>query len=317
MAIACSVVIPVFNERESLAALHARLTSVLAALGEPYELLFVNDGSSDGSDRLLDELAGKDPKTGAIHLRRNFGKAAALDAGFRRARGEFVVTIDADLQDAPEEIPRMLAKLREGFDVVSGWKQHRHDPLSKRLPSLLFNFVVRRACKVALHDFNCGLKAYRREALAELPLYGEMHRYIPVLLNAMGFGVTELVVRHDPRRFGVSKYGLGRLFKGLFDFITVLLNTRYRARPLHMFGLAGLCLGAAGLGTLSYLTVLWFLGARPIGQRPLLMLGLLLVMVGVQIVSTGLLAELVNRQIQRSDAYYTVRAFRAPADAPK
>lgn len=315
MGLAYSVVVPLLNEEESLPELHARLTAVLRDTSRPYEILFVNDGSTDGSAVRLDALAAADPCVGVIHFRRNFGKAAALDAGFKRARGEIVATLDADLQDAPEELPNLVGKIEEGFDVVSGWKKLRHDPLSKRLPSKLFNFVVGRMSGLVLHDFNCGLKAYRADALEGLQLYGEMHRYVPVLLHSMGFRATELVVRHDARRFGKSKYGLGRLAKGFFDLLTVIMNTRYRSRPLHLFGLAGMGMGALGAGVLGYLSVLWLLGERPIGQRPLLFLGLLLVMVGVQLVSTGLLGELMNRQLLRGEAYYVVRSFHAPGGA--
>ncbi len=315
MSIAHTAVVPVYNADESLPELHERLTRVLAGLGGGYEILFVNDGSTDGSAARLDAIAQRDPCVGVVHLRRNFGKAAALDAGFRRARGRFVATLDADLQDAPEELPRMFAELERGADVVSGWKKERHDPLSKRLPSKVFNFVVSRLSGLRLHDFNCGLKAYRAEALDGLQLYGEMHRYIPVLLHWSGFRSAELVVKHEARRFGRSKYGAGRLAKGFFDLLTVLMNTRYRSRPLHLFGLGGMGLGSLGAGILGYLTVLWFLGHRPIGQRPLLFLGMLLVMVGVQLVSTGLLGELMNRQLLRGEAYYVVRSFRAPGGA--
>jgi glycosyltransferase involved in cell wall biosynthesis len=311
-ALDVSVVIPLLNEEPSLAELHRRLVAVFEQLGVSYELIFVDDGSTDGSGALLDALARTDPRVGVVHFRRNFGKAAALDAGFQRSRGSYVFTMDADLQDAPEELVAMLAKLREGFDAVSGWKKRRHDPLSKTLPSKLFNWAVSRISGLRLHDFNCGLKGYRADAIAGLRLYGEMHRFVPVLLHWDGFRVTELEVHHEARRFGVSKYGPSRLAKGFFDLLTVVLNTRYRSRPLHLFGLAGLLLGAAGSAMLAYLVVLWFLGYRPIGQRPLLFFGLLLVMVGVQLVSTGLLGELITRQHHDAEEYYVIREYTAP-----
>ncbi len=311
-AVDISVVVPTFNEEGSLCELHQRLTAALPELGTSYELLFIDDGSTDGSGLMLDSLAAADAHVGVVHFRRNFGKAAALDAGFRRARGRIVFTMDADLQDAPEELPRFIAKLEEGYDVVSGWKKERHDPLGKRLPSKLFNAVVRRASGLALHDFNCGFKAYRAEAITDLQLYGEMHRFVPVLLHGSGFRVGELTVLHAARRFGVSKYGWGRLIKGFFDLLTVVLNTRYRARPLHLFGLIGLLLAVAGGASLAYLAALWLAGYRPIGQRPLLFFGLLLVMVGVQLISTGLLGELITRQDNRGEAYYAIRAARTP-----
>jgi len=314
-AIELSVVVPLFNEEPGLSELHARLTAVLRALGTRYEILFVDDGSTDGGPALLDRLAGEDACVGVLHLRRNFGKAAALDAGFRAARGRLVATLDADLQDVPEELPKLLDKLAEGFDAVSGWKRHRRDPLARRLASRLFNRIACRLSGLRLHDVNSGFKAYRAEALADLHLYGELHRYVLVLLAGNGHRVAEVAVEHAPRRHGRSKYGLLRLANGFFDLLTVTMNTRYRARPLHLFGLAGLVLASAGMLVLSYLTLLWFLGAGPIGNRPLLFLGLLLMMLGAQLVSTGLLGELINRQIQRGETSYAVRVFTAPVDA--
>ncbi len=308
-----SVVVPLYNEADSLPELHARLSEVLSAEGDGYEILFINDGSTDDSAKVLDELAGADVHVGVVHFRRNFGKAAALDAGFKRARGKLVATLDADLQDAPEELPKMFERLRRGFDMVSGWKKRRKDPLGKRIPSRLFNFVVSRISGLKLHDFNCGLKAYRAEAISGLSLYGEMHRYIPVLLHWRGFRVTEMAVEHAPRKHGKSKYGIERFARGFFDLLTVLLNTRYRARPLHLFGFGGLLMGGMGTLILVYLTVLWFLGERPIGDRPLLLLGLLLVMVGVQLVSTGLLGELIHRaSIHTKEDPYVIRTDIAP-----
>lgn len=306
-----SVVVPLFNEAESLQPLHAQLTEVLTDLGHPYEILFINDGSTDPSPSLIEQLCDQDPRVGAIHFRTNFGKAAALDAGFKAARGDLVVTMDADLQDDPREIPRLLQAL-EHHDLVSGWKKVRHDPWHKTIPSKLFNAVVRWASGLGLHDFNCGFKAYRAEAVRNLSLYGELHRYIPMLVAWQGFRVTELIVEHHPRQHGKSKYGVERFAKGFFDLLTVLLNTRYRSRPLHLFGLLGLGLGGLGVVVLSYLTVLWFAGFGPIGNRPLLLLGLLLVTVGVQLVSTGLLGEMVARNQSEQSASYVVYQQRSP-----
>jgi glycosyltransferase involved in cell wall biosynthesis len=314
-AVELSVVVPLFNEEPSLIELHARLSAVLRELGLRYEVLFVDDGSTDGGAATLDRLAADDSCIGVLHLRRNFGKAAALDAGFRAARGRIVATLDADLQDLPEELPNLVAKLDQGFDMVSGWKQGRRDPLSRRVASRLFNWVVCRLSGVRLHDFNSGFKVYRAEALADLHLYGELHRYLPVLLAGDGHRVAEIPVAHAARRHGRSKYGLERLANGFFDLLTVTLNTRYRARPLHLFGLVGVALASTGLIVLSYLTVLWFLGEGPIGNRPLLFLGLLLMMLGAQLVSTGLLGELINRQIHREETPYAVRVFTAPGSA--
>jgi glycosyltransferase involved in cell wall biosynthesis len=221
--------------------------------------------------------------------------------------------MDADLQDDPEEIPRLLAMLDEQeLDLVSGWKKKRHDPLGKTLPSKLFNFTVRTLTGLKLNDFNCGLKAYRAEAVHGLELYGELHRYIPVLVDWRGFRVGELAVQHHARKWGRSKYGIERMAKGFFDLLTVILLTRYRRRPLHLFGWAGLLMFLLGFGCLAYLTVLWFLGQGPIGTRPLLFLGLLLVTVGVQLISTGLLGEMIN-STRSVESGYTIRSERLPS----
>jgi len=307
-----SVVVPVYDEAESLPLLYEELRETLSTLPWPAEIIFVDDGSRDGSTTVLRQLFERDQRVQVIELRRNFGKAAALQAGFAAARGERIVTLDADLQDVPAEIPRLLATL-EHVDLVSGWKRPRRDPLSKRLPSLWFNLVVRLLTGVPLHDFNSGLKAYRAEVLRELPLYGELHRYIPVLAYARGFRVAELPVEHRPRRFGRSKFGAGRFANGFFDLLTVLFLTQYTRRPLHLFGWFGLL--SLGLGTLinAYLSALWFLG-QPIGHRPLLTLGVLLMIIGAQFFLTGLLAELVVHAAPRRD--YSVRQH-LRHDAPR
>ncbi len=306
-----TAVVPLYNECETLVELHKQLVTVLEPVTVSFDILFVNDGSTDQSAQVLDELSARDPRVGVVHFRRNFGKAAALAAGFERATGDLVVTLDADLQDDPAEIPRFIAQLDAGFDVVSGWKKVRHDPMGKTIPSRLFNWVVGSVFGLRLHDFNCGFKAYRGEALRELNLYGELHRYIPVLLHAQGYRSTEIEVLHHPRRHGHSKYGVERLVKGMFDLMTVVLTTRYLARPLHLFGFLGLMLGLAGFGMLAYLSVLWALNQGPIGNRPLLFLGVLLVMVGVQIVSIGLLGEFVNRVHLSPKTAYVIREYRA------
>jgi glycosyltransferase involved in cell wall biosynthesis len=307
-----TIVVPFLDEEGSLQELHKRLTDVLGQVGKPYEILFVDDGSRDRGPAIVDSLAENDPHVGVVHFRRNFGKAAALDAGFRRARGQIIFTMDADLQDDPTEIPNFLAKLDEGFDVVSGWKKKRNDPLGKTLPSKLFNFTVSRASGLRLKDFNCGFKAYRSEAVQGLGLYGELHRYIPVLVHFRGFRVTEIAVVHHPRTSGSSKYGIERLVKGFFDLLTVLLITRYRTRPLHLFGGVGLAFALIGFSCLAYLTVIWFLGHR-IGTRPLLSFGVLMVLVGVQLVSTGLLGEMISSTQVGVQPHYEIRAERPVA----
>lgn len=308
-----SVVIPFLDEEGTLEELHARLVEVLDAHGEPFEILFVDDGSRDGGPERVRELAAAHPHVGLIRFRRNFGKSAALDAGFKVARGRYIFTMDADLQDDPKELPRLLAELVENdLDVVSGWKEKRHDPLTKTAPSKLFNATVRALTGLKIHDFNCGLKVYRREAVEGLDLYGELHRYIPVLVHGRGFRVGELPVTHHARKWGQSKYGVERMARGFFDLMTVILLTRYRRRPLHLFGWAGLLLSTAGVLCLAYLTVLWFLGLGPIGTRPLFFLGILLLMLGVQLVSTGLLGEMIN-STGGIDRTYTIRSQELPS----
>jgi glycosyltransferase involved in cell wall biosynthesis len=310
-----TVVVPFLDEEGSLEELYARIAQVLDGLGRSFEILFVDDGSRDRSAAIVDAIAERDPRVGVVHFRRNFGKAAALDAGFKRARGSVVFTMDADLQDDPNEIPNFLAKLDEGWDLVSGWKQKRHDPLGKTLPSKLFNLVVSKASGLALRDFNCGFKAYRSETVKGLDLYGELHRYVPVLVHFRGFRVTQIAVIHHPRTSGVSKYGIERMVKGFFDLLTVLLITRYRSRPLHLFGGVGLAFGVAGFACLAYLSVLWFLG-HPLSNRPLLLFGVLLVMVGVQLTSTGLLGEMISSTQVTDKPHYEVRSERFPGSSP-
>ncbi|HWN22658.1 MAG TPA: glycosyltransferase family 2 protein [Gaiellaceae bacterium] len=288
-----SVVIPVHNEERSVALLLDELGSALEPLGRPWEAVFVDDGSDDGTFSALTRLHAAADNVRVVRLRRNFGKAAALQAGFEAAQGDVVVTIDGDLQDDPTEIPRLLAKLDEGFDLVSGWKTKRRDPWSRRIPSKVFNVVTGRLSGLRLHDLNCGLKAYRTEVLGGLRIYGELHRFIPVLAHYRGFRVAELPVNHRPREHGRSRYGMERYLRGFLDLLTVTFMGRYRHRPLHLFGGLGLVLGGAGSLVLVYMAVLK-LGGEAIGHRPLLTLGVLLVVVGMQFLSLGLLSELIT-----------------------
>ena len=290
-------VVPVLNEAESVATLHREVCAVMETQATPWDLVFVDDGSTDDTPRVLAGVAAADDRVRVLTFRRNFGKSAALDAGFKAARGDVVVTMDADLQDDPAEVPRLLGAL-ETCDVVSGWKERRRDPLGKTLPSRFFNAVVRRASGVPLRDFNCGFKAYRAEALEGLTLYGELHRFVPVILHFAGFRIGEVAVHHRPRRFGVSKYGLERLFKGALDLLTVMLTVRFNTRPLHVFGALGGAMGALGTAILLFLSVRWLTAPDPIGTRPLFFLGILLCVSGVQIVTTGLIAELIQRQAE-------------------
>ncbi len=310
-----TVVVPFLDEEGSLEELYSRVSAVLERVGEPFEILLIDDGSRDRGGGIADRLAEQDPRVGVVHFRRNFGKAAALDAGFRRARGRIVFTMDADLQDDPSEIPNFLAKLSDGFDLVSGWKKKRHDPLGKTLPSKFFNFVVSASSGLKLDDFNCGFKAYRAEAVRGLDLYGELHRYVPVLVHWRGFRVTQIPVVHHPRTTGTSKYGVERMVKGFFDLLTVLLITRYRARPLHLFGGAGIIFAGLGFASLSYLSILWFLG-HPLANRPLLLFGVLLMMLGVQLISTGLLGEMIGITQVGAKPHYEVRSERASFAGP-
>lgn len=289
-----SVVVPVRDEEQSVEELHGELVAALDPLPDDWEAIYVDDGSIDGTFGRLVQLHAEHANIRVVRLRRNRGKAAALDAGFAEATGDVVVTIDGDLQDDPAEIPRLLAKLDEGFDLVCGWKTTRRDPLSRRVPSRLFNAVVRRVSGVPLHDMNCGLKAMRGEVAAELRLYGELHRFVPVLAVDRGFRVTEVPVNHRERRHGQSRYGMERFLRGFLDLLTVSFMSRYRRRPLHLFGGAGLLLSFAGFVILVYLTVLKVTGSA-IGGRPLLTLGVLLLVVGIQLLSLGLISELITR----------------------
>jgi glycosyltransferase involved in cell wall biosynthesis len=287
-----SIVVPVYNEVESVPELYAALTESLLPYADRYELIFVDDGSSDGSFERLQAIWREDKRVRVVRLRRNCGKAAALTAGFREVRGGIVVTLDADLQDDPKEIPRFLQGIAEGYDLVSGWKTPRNDPWSRRVLSGLFNRVTSLLTGVGLHDLNCGFKGYRRAVIEEIKVHGELHRFIPVLASWKGFRIGEIQVAHHPRRYGQSKYGAERIPRGFFDLLTVLMLTRYTARPLHLFGLLGLLVGLAGLGIVAYLSIGWLFG-KWIGARPLLVLGALMVVAGLQLVLFGLLAEMI------------------------
>lgn len=300
-----SVVIPLFNEEDSLSELTEQIVDQLNRLEKTFELIFIDDGSTDSSFEVLMKLKNEYSGFKIIRFRRNFGKSAALSEGFKRASGTYVFTMDADLQDDPGEIPKMLEKIEEGYDLISGWKQKRNDPITKTLPSKFFNATTRFLTGIKIHDFNCGFKLYRNDVIKAIPVYGEMHRYLPVLAHWQGFRVGEMVVKHNARQFGVSKYGFRRIFHGFFDLLTVLFITRYRQKPLHFFGLIGLIFSLGGLGILTWLTVSWFMG-NPIGNRPILFLGLLLMIVGVQSFTLGLIGEMITSS--RDDANkYSIR----------
>ena len=299
-----SFVIPLYNEDGTVTSLFEQIKAVVEAddLGA-FEVIFIDDGSTDSSWEQLTALKqAHSDNVSALRFRRNQGKAAALSAGFAAVKGEIVVTMDADLQDEPTEIPNLIEKLNEGYDCVSGWKQLRQDPLGKTLPSKVFNWATAAASGVKIHDFNCGFKAYRAETIQSLDLYGELHRYIPVLLAAEGFTTAEIPVEHHRRNHGISKYGWTRLIKGGLDLITVIVLTRYLKRPGHFFGGFGLCSGSLGFLILAGLSIQKIFWQINIGGRPLFFLGILLLLLGMQLISTGLLAELVQVQMRKRDA---------------
>jgi glycosyltransferase involved in cell wall biosynthesis len=307
-----SLVIPVYNEKESLAALYAEIAAVEKRANLNLEVIFVDDGSNDGSWQVIAGLAQAHGQVHGIRLRRNFGKAAALSAGFRLAHGDLIITLDADLQDDPAEIPRFLEKLSEGFDVVSGWKCVRHDPWHKVWPSRVFNGLVSWLTGVRLHDHNCGMKCYRAEVFREVRLYGELHRFIPVLAAARGFRVSEITIQHRPRRFGRSKYGVRRFVKGLLDLLTVKFLTGFGQRPQHLLGSIGLVsffLGALGM---MYLAVTWVVRLwdeslfQPLHDRPLLLYSVAALLLGAQMMSIGLIAEMVTAYLGRDEDSYSI-----------
>jgi glycosyltransferase involved in cell wall biosynthesis len=289
-----SVVVPAFNEAGTLATLVKKIDHALVDVVDGgYEIVLVDDGSTDESWAEMGAIARTNPRARAIRLRRNFGKAAALSVGIDAARGSVIVTMDADLQDDPIDIPRFLEKIADGFDVVSGWKESRKDPLTKTIPSRLFNFITAKASGIRLHDFNCGFKAYRAEVFDHVSLYGELHRYVPVLAHGFGFKVGEMPVIHHSRVHGRSKYGVERFLRGAVDLLTIVAITQYSSRPGHLFGGIGAALGAVGFLILSYLSILWFAGGGPIGNRPLLTFGVLLAIVSLQFLFFGMLAEMI------------------------
>ncbi len=309
--LALSVVVPIYNEEESIPPLYERLTEVLAQgparYSESYEVILVDDGSRDRSFEACTALQARDSRVRVVQFRRNFGKTAALHAGFSLSRGERIITIDADMQEDPGDMFRLLDCIDAGDDLVSAWRQQRNDPLDKTLPSRFFNAVVARMTGVHLHDFNCGFKAYHRDVITDLDLYGEQHRFIPVLANHRGFRVSEVVVTHQPRRFGKSKFGTRRLLNGYLDFLQVLFLITYLRRPLRLFGTVGTVLGVLGFLICTYLTGLWLIGDRPIGDRPLLILGVLMLITGLQFISTGLVGEMLRRDNYHPNDEYSIR----------
>jgi glycosyltransferase involved in cell wall biosynthesis len=301
-----SIVVPLFNEEQSLRELYEKIRIAASRVGR-YEIIFVDDGSTDNSARTLQDLRRRDRRVKVIRFRRNFGKSAALSAGFANAQGNIVVTMDADLQDDPSEIPNLVAEIKKGLDLVSGWKKRRKDPLTKTIPSRFFNFVTRTMTGIRIHDFNSGLKAYRKEVVKEVHVYGELHRYIPVLATWQGFKVGEIAVQHHPRKYGKTKFGFGRFWKGFLDLLTVLFTTRYTKRPLHLFGFWGMLTFLVGFAIVVYLVVLKFTENMALSNRPLFLGGILLTIVGIQFISIGLLGEMISRSSATTEKEYSIK----------
>ncbi len=300
-----SIIIPLYNEEGSLEELIGQIFQAINKTGLVYEICFIDDGSTDNSLQKLKQLCQDYSILKILSFRKNYGKSAALSEGFKLASGKIIITMDADLQDDPAEIPNLIDKINTGYDLVSGWKKKRFDPLGKTLPSKFFNFITARLTGIKIHDFNCGLKAYRREVIKEIPVYGSLHRYLPVLAHWKGFAVGEVVVQHHPRKYGVTKYGIRRFFDGFFDLFTVLFLTRYRQKPLHLFGFFGLASLSLGFIISLYLSVLWFMGYG-IGHRPLLFLGVLLMIVGMQSFSIGLIGEMITN-LRGEEGSYSIK----------
>jgi glycosyltransferase involved in cell wall biosynthesis len=298
-----SIVVPAYNEEESLPELIQKLSQILHDLKKECEIIIVDDGSSDETLSSAIKLKKDFPSLKVISFRKNYGKSAALSEGFKLASGEYVITMDADLQDDPEEIPNLIHAVESGnFDLVSGWKKTRHDPISKTIPSRIFNFVTAKITGINIHDFNCGLKIYRKAVAKDLNIYGELHRFLPVLAHWNGFRVGELPVQHHARKFGKTKFGISRFFNGFFDLLTVLFITRYQTSPLHIFGMLGLVSALIGFAIEIYLSILWFMG-EGIRNRPLFFLGILAIIVGVQFIVFGLLGEMITARFAEQTHY--------------
>ena len=290
-----SVVIPVFNEEDSIKELYGQISTALKNQ-KKYEIIFINDGSSDKSEKAIIDLSNEDKRVKLISFYRNFGKSAALSEGFKYASGEIIITMDADLQDDPNEISNLINKLDEGYDLVSGWKQKRYDPWTKTFPSKIFNFVTRVLTGVKIHDFNCGLKAYRSSVIKSIEVFGGRHRYIPALAGQMNFSVSEIVVNHRPRIYGETKYGGSRIFHGFFDLLTILFLNKYTQQPLHFFGSIGLVTFTAGFFVELMVIYYKFVLLEPFSKHiALLLLGVILIIIGIQFFSIGLLGEIIAR----------------------
>ena len=295
-----SIIVPIYNEESSINQLYDEIIDSLKNITEIYEIIFVDDGSTDKSISNINNLVSKDNNVILVQLNRNYGKSDALQEGFNIVKYDYVITMDGDLQDDPKEIKNLINILDDGWDCVSGWKKHRKDPLSKTIPSYFFNRFISIFSGLRIHDFNCGIKAYKKNVIKSLNIYGGLHRYIPLLLFNNGFKVTELVVNHRPREYGVTKYGKSRFLHGIFDFLTINFLKKYFNRPMYFFGTFGIILSVLGLGINIYLTTLWFQGTY-IGNRPLFFLGILLILVGIQSLSIGLVGELIVNSARKKE----------------
>jgi glycosyltransferase involved in cell wall biosynthesis len=314
-----SIVIPIRNESENISRLYQELTTALGRFGRSYELLMIDDGSTDNSFELLAGLQAEDPRLRVISFRRNFGQTAAFAAGFAMARGRYIITSDGDLQNDPADIPAMVERLEQGFDIVCGWRKNRKDPfVSRRLPSIIANRIISIATGVALHDYGCSLKVFRAEVVKPLKLYGEMHRFLPAIASEMGVRIDEVVVNHRARVHGRSKYGISRTVRVILDLLTVKFLLSYSTRPLQIFGLVGLTMGLVGAAVTGWLSIQRLLGYQAIGNRPLLLFGILLIFTGVQLITLGLLAELQARTYHESQdkPTYAIRELRESPDVP-
>jgi glycosyltransferase involved in cell wall biosynthesis len=301
-----SVIIPLYNEEESVNPLANEIRKALKLVDVAYEIILVDDGSKDNSLSSIKEICKQDKRFRYISFQKNYGKSAALQMGFKEAVGDVVVTMDADLQDDPNEIINLIKKLEEGYDVVSGWKKKRYDPFIKKFSSRFFNLVTRIFSGIKIHDFNCGLKAYRKDVTENLKIYGELHRYIPVLARWQGYKISEAIVKHHPRKYGTTKFGTSRFFKGFIDLLTVMFTTRYIRRPMHFFGFLGMLSFLIGIIVNGYLAYLWLIQDQYLSNRPMLFLGILLIIVGVQFFSVGLLGEMLVNNF-RTETEYVIK----------
>ncbi|MBN1397453.1 MAG: glycosyltransferase family 2 protein [Bacteroidetes bacterium] len=302
-----SLVIPLLNEEESLMELFSHIKETMRKISKSYEVIFIDDGSTDKSFKILSALHSENPSVvKAIRFRRNYGKSAALSAGFKEAKGELIITMDADLQDDPEEIPLLIDALGSSYDLVSGWKKKRHDSAVFTIPSRIANALTSKLTGLRIHDLNCGLKIYRQEVVKELKIYGDLYRYIPILVHQAGFRVGEKTVHHHPRKYGRSKYTIGKFYRGFLDLLTILFTAKYIRRPLHLFGIWGIISFIIGVAIDGYLSIQWLMDLTSLSNRPLFMVGFLFIIIGVQFVSLGLLGEMISRH-ERNDESYSIR----------